>query len=694
MVPANEAPAGASVQMVAAAACSGSAGPRYRFSYHDSSTTTWTVFRNWNARPDATWNTSNVPSGDYFIGVEVRADDFNQGDAQDAIQVPYRLNGNCGTVTLSTSLPSPQPLGTAVDLSGLAICTSGSPEYKFSMLTPNDPTPVVLRDWAADRTFTLTGNEAGRVGLYALKVESRAVGSVSVQGTATQDFAFVALCDASGFNTLPASPAAVGTAVQVLAQAACAGAATPEFLLSYRPAGGATWTPFYGWGSPGLGNWDTTGLASGSYELRAEIRAVGDPSAGVSTVFLNYDLTCGPGYTTDLGGLCVDIDECALQTDDCDPLVTCTNTPGSFTCSGCPPDTIDVDDAGSVCTTFAQAEAGWGHSCATTAHGQLYCWGDNHSGQLGDGTTTHSSVPVHVGNASDWDSVVAGYYASCGLRSGSLYCWGWNAEGQLGVGTTTDSLVPVQVGTATDWDAIDLGYYHGCGLRSGSLYCWGWNGDGELGDGTTTDSPTPVQVGSATDWTQLAIGGYHGCGTRGGSLYCWGWNGKGQLGIATTVNSSSPVQVGSASDWSYVASSAGHSCGIRGGSLYCWGNNQSKQLGDGTTTLRTAPVQVGTATDWSGVTAGAYHSCGTRAPGSLYCWGSNSQGQLGDGTNSPRATPVAVGTDTDWAAISGGDYHSCGSRGTDLYCWGLNDTGQLGDGTTTARNAPGTPLRF
>ena len=74
-----------------------------------------------------------------------------------------------------------------------------------------------------------------------------------------------------------------------------------------------------------------------------------------------------------------------------------------------------------------------------------------------------------------------------------MWCWGVNSSGQLGDGTTTDSPVPVQVsGHATDWATVTAGGDHTCAEKTGgTVWCWGDNGNGELGDGTTTRQPGP-----------------------------------------------------------------------------------------------------------------------------------------------------------------------------------------------------------
>jgi alpha-tubulin suppressor-like RCC1 family protein len=132
-----------------------------------------------------------------------------------------------------------------------------------------------------------------------------------------------------------------------------------------------------------------------------------------------------------------------------------------------------------------------------TAAGAAYCWGDNESGQLGDGTTTPNYwSPVPVLGELTFAEVSAGTHYSCGVTTGgAAYCWGWNSVGQLGDGTTTDRTTPVPVLGGLTFARVSAGYYHTCGVTTtGAAYCWGENNYGQLGNGTTTPSTVPVKV--------------------------------------------------------------------------------------------------------------------------------------------------------------------------------------------------------
>lgn len=329
---------------------------------------------------------------------------------------------------------------------------------------------------------------------------------------------------------------------------------------------------------------------------------------------------------------------------------------------------VPVDTSGALADVrLRQLSGGVYHTCGLSTVGRAYCWGDNRNGQIGDGSTAETTTPIAVSTFSvlRWirlTQISAGAWHTCALsRGGRAYCWGANHDGQQGDGTTIDRLTPVAVDTGTALrhlrlTQISAGAFHTCALsREGRAYCWGLNSSGQLGDGSMATRTVPIAVDTTgvlrgVRLVAIAAGGLHTCAlSTAGRVYCWGDNG-GQVGDGTTIDRPSPVAVDTSgvlaeATVTRIAAGSDHTCALsRRGRVYCWGRNPDGGIGDGTTTDRLSPVAVDTSGVLSGVTlvgvvAGGFHTCATARDRRVYCWGAN-WGALGDSTTVNRLSPV------------------------------------------------------
>ena len=247
--------------------------------------------------------------------------------------------------------------------------------------------------------------------------------------------------------------------------------------------------------------------------------------------------------------------------------------------------------------SFASVSPGLSHTCGLGVDGSAYCWGSNGDGRLGDGGTGYLGLsPRPVAGGVNFTSVSAGYYHTCGVTvTGDAYCWGQNDSGQLGDGSTTDRLTPVLVAGGLSFNSVSAAIDHTCGVTAtGDAYCWGQNDYGQLGDGSTAWSAPPVRVESSGSFGSVSAGKYHTCGvTATGDAYCWGQNDSGQLGHGSTTDRLAPVLVADGLTFGSISAGRASTCGLAlGGMGYCWGANWSAQLGDGTTVNRLTPVPV------------------------------------------------------------------------------------------------------
>ena len=361
--------------------------------------------------------------------------------------------------------------------------------------------------------------------------------------------------------------------------------------------------------------------------------------------------------------------------------------------------------------------AGTSHSCEIRV-GTAYCWGDGTNGELGDNTTISSNVPVAASTGGALSGVTltqitAGTNFTCALSTaGAAYCWGLGTNGQLGNGTTTSSSVPVAVTTSGALSGVTLTQItadgaSACVLDSaGAAYCWGAGGSGQLGNGSSTAAQsTPVAVTtsgalSGVALTQITAGGASACGlSSAGAAYCWGAGGSGQLGNgAMTAAQSTAVAVTTSGVLSGVtltqitAGSNSVSALASTGSAYSWGAGAIGQLGNNSTTAAQSTAVAVTTAGVSGVTlsqisVGTTFACALTGTGAAYCWGEDGSAQIGNPATAVNfLVPTAVTSQAEMISAGSGD--ACLIRNGKAFCWGLNANGQLGNNSTTQSLVP------
>lgn len=292
---------------------------------------------------------------------------------------------------------------------------------------------------------------------------------------------------------------------------------------------------------------------------------------------------------------------------------------------------------GQIMTGVVAVAAGANHTLAIKTDGSLWAWGYNGNGQLGDGSTTQRlrAVPV-LDNGRPMTGVVAvaaGANHSVAIKTdGSLWAWGLNGDGQIGNGTTVRSLIPVRVidgGTS----AVAVGATHTLALKTdGTLWGWGRNANGQIGKGDTYNRLSPVSI--MTGVRAVAAGDSHSLAIKtDGTLRAWGANARGQLGDNSTTDRLAPIQVQGLTGVTEVAAGDLYSLARKtDGSLWAWGYNDVGRLGDGTTTQRLLPVRVSVLNVVTAMDGGAGHSLALRPDGTLWAWGNNWHGQIGNGT--------------------------------------------------------------
>jgi alpha-tubulin suppressor-like RCC1 family protein len=338
--------------------------------------------------------------------------------------------------------------------------------------------------------------------------------------------------------------------------------------------------------------------------------------------------------------------------------------------------------------TITKLFSGWGHSAAISSKNKVFTWGRNDSGQLGNDSNTHKDSPQDMTKHFELSlnetiiTMSLGWGHSAALTSNSrLMTWGKNDSGQLGDGTTDNTNIPIDITNKfrvleqDNIQKISLGSSHsGMLTSSGRIFMWGRNVYGQLGDGSANSKSLPTEITENVTLNtnekilDLVLGwGHSSITTSSNRIFMWGFNQFGQLGNQTNEDTRIPIDISpnySLSNHEDIESlqlGSNHSGFTTSQQiLYIFGFNQFGQLGNQTFDELNRPIQISIPFSQKEdriqtFALGVYHSAILTSQGHLYIWGSNQFGQLGDGTtqhkNNTQPHPFYIFTSRETITI-------------------------------------------
>lgn len=379
---------------------------------------------------------------------------------------------------------------------------------------------------------------------------------------------------------------------------------------------------------------------------------------------------------------------------------------------------IGCDGAGVACVVPVQLVAGTDHSCARMSDGTVRCWGSDEFGQLGNGPSGSSAVPIAVPGLSGVTSIASSRSTICAtLGDKTVRCWGVNNSKSVIDSNEAQLLSPTELQGATDVTQIAVGLNHLCILQSGgNVLCRGARIEGQLGNNSTQASPLGSFVATATFASKpTAVSTTAGDATcsrlEDTRVACWGSgdflangdpNEQARL-VPTIITTAAGVEL---RDIREVVTGGAFTCAVKDDkTVLCWGQNDYGQLGRGSATG--TGLLPGTVPGFGGAekaTAGEFHACAVKGDKSLWCWGRNSSAQLGflcsgttcqqNGSTPYVPTPTRVNLDKV-VEVALGPLHTCArTEDSKVYCWGSNDDGELGTGTKGGQESAPKPVTW
>lgn len=333
---------------------------------------------------------------------------------------------------------------------------------------------------------------------------------------------------------------------------------------------------------------------------------------------------------------------------------------------------------------FVDVAAGLNFSMALRSDGTVWCWGDNECGEIGDGTEGDFdwNTPDHIRTrpylVMGQVKSIAATYNNCYAitKNNELWVWGFNNGGRVGNGSTNDCTLPVRILTDVKMAASGKANHSTVLKNDGSLWTWGLNMDGQIGDYTKNSRYTPfkamegVQSAAAGEGHTMAI-------KANGDLYVWGRNWKGQLGDGTKKERLKPFKL--MSNVRMAAAGSNQSYFItRDGALWGCGTDVTGGI--------SRPKKIMPGVGVKDVSASSSFYIITKTDGTLWACGENKYGAFGDGTVKNKAKPTKIMDNVAKAAAGCGHILVIKKDGT-LWASGENDRGQLGTGDTKNRNS-------